>query len=94
MLDQLLDNLIKAVSYTFSKDAIRPGVLISILRDGSIYSSVVRYGSGDGYKSGKKVVCKCTAATVEDAAKGLSSEFLKTIDSKPNPIDSLKELLK
>jgi hypothetical protein len=94
MLDQLLSGLSKAVSYTFRKDGTRPGVLVSTLRDGSVYASVVRYGSGDGFKNGKLVVCKVNASDVETAIKSLSDEFLKIAQPDPNPIDVLRTLVK
>ncbi len=89
MSNTLLNDLTKAVSYAFRKDATCPGVLVSTLKDGSIYSSVVRYGSE--FKSGKKVVCKCVASDVDTALTGLSDAFLEVLDSEPvNPIDVLR----
>lgn len=90
MLDNLLENLSKAVSYTFRKDGTRPGVLVSTLRNGHIYASVVRYGSGEGFKSGKMVVCKCTASDVTAAISGLSEQFLNITQPEPNPVDILR----
>jgi len=88
-MDTLLSDLSKAVSYTFRKDATCPGVLVSTLKDGSIYSSVVRYGSK--YKSGKKVVCKCVASDVDTAISGLADAFLESLKTDPvNPIDALR----
>ena len=93
MSDQLLQSLSKAVSYTFRKDGTSPGVLVSTLKDGSVYASIVRYGAGVGFKSGKKVVCKCNASDVETALKSLTDEFLKVAQPEPNPLDKLRELV-
>lgn len=94
MLDQVLATLTKAVSYTFRKDAICPGVLFSTLKNGSIYASVVRYGTGDGFKNGKSVVCKVNASDVETALTSLSKEFLSAVQQEPNPIDALRDMVK
>jgi len=92
MLNELLKNLSRAVSYAYSKDATCPGVLISTLKDGSIYSSVVRYGNGDGFKNGKLVVCKCVSSDIERAIAGLSDSFLEQLKvEEPNPIEVLRQ---
>jgi hypothetical protein len=90
MLNELLKDLSKAVSYAFRKDGTCPGVLVSTLKDGNIYASIVRYGSGDDFKGGKKVVCKCVASDVETAISGLATSFLENIGKEENPIDVLR----
>jgi len=88
-MDTLLNDLSKAVSYAFRKDATCPGVLVSTLKDGSIYSSVVRYGKE--FKSGKQVVCKCVASDVDTALSGLTNAFLDSLKTDPvNPIEVLR----
>lgn len=91
---ELLTKLTKAVSYAFRKDATCPGVLFSTLKDGSVYASIVRYGNDDGFKNGKKVVCKVSASDAETALNALSKEFLKTAQQEPNPIDVLRSMVK
>lgn len=93
MLNVLLSSLIRAVAYTFNEDATRPGVIISSLRDGSVYASVVRYGKGEGFKNGKLVVCKVNMSDVNSALTLLSEEFLKVTRPKLNPIDELRSIL-
>ena len=93
-MNELLTTLTNAVTYTFRKDGMCPGITISTLKDGSIYCSIVRHGSGDGFKNGKQVVCKCTASDVETAVRALANLFLdKDPATKPNPIDELKKNL-
>jgi hypothetical protein len=95
MLTDLLKNLSKAVSYAFRKDATCPGVLVSTLKDGSIYCSVVRYGNGDGFKNGKKVVCKSVASDVETAVSDVSDLFLIHLgEMELNPIEVLRNTRK
>lgn len=83
----LFTKLMKAVSYTFKEDSTRPGVLFSVLRDGSFYASVVRYGGE--FPRGKKVVCKAQASDPTMALKGLSAAFLVAIDEEVNPVVDL-----
>lgn len=89
--EKLLVALSSAVSYTFKEDAVCPGVLVSTLKDGSIYASVVRYNV-DG--KGKKVVCKTNAISIPDAIKQLSKAFLDLPNKRAkNPIDTLSDLI-
>ena len=91
MVTKLLKDLSKAVSYVYRKDATCPGVLISTLKDGSIYSSVVRYGNDDGFKNGKRVVCKSVGADIETAIKGLCVAFVIAEPAdEPNPMEVLR----
>ena len=83
----LFTKLMKAVSYSFKEDATRPGVVFSVLRDGSFYASVVRYGNQ--FPRGKEVVCKAQASDPTMALKGLSVIFLDTIRKEVNPIVDL-----
>jgi hypothetical protein len=93
-LDQLLANLTDAVSYSYLEDATRPGVLVSRLKDGQVYCSVVRYGSK--FSRGKHVVCKCTGPDLSTAVATLANDFLAVALSAPpvkNPLEVLKETL-
>jgi len=89
--DQLQLQLMEAVSHHFDKDAIRPGILTSRLRNGKVYASVVRYGKQ--FTGGKKVVCKAQGTELKDVLKELSVEFLNTVALTPSPVDTLKELV-
>lgn len=93
-LDQLLADLTEAVSYSFLEDATRPGVLVSKLKDGSVYASVVRYGSK--FSRGKQVVCKCKGVDLPTTVTMLANDFLTVVLASPrvkNPLDVLKETL-
>lgn len=89
--EQLLENLTKAVAYAYRKDGTSPGVLISNLKDGSVYASIVRYGKD--FPKGKQVVCNANATTVPSALSSLSKKFLTQVVITKNPIDALKELV-
>jgi len=89
--DKLLANLTSAVSYSFRKDATSPGVLVSTLKDGSFYASVVRYGSQ--FPKGKEVVCKAKGDSITVVLTTLANEFLALAPQNKNPLDVLRECL-
>lgn len=89
--EQLQTQLMQAVAYHFDKDAIRPGVVTSSLRNGKIYASVVRYGKQ--FSGGKKVVVKASGSELKEVLTTLSTEFLSAIAGTPSPVDALKSLV-
>lgn len=89
--EQLQTQLMQAVAYHFDKDAIRPGVVTSSLRNGKIYASVVRYGKQ--FSGGKKVVVKASGSELKEVLTTLSTEFLTSIAGTPSPVDALKSLV-
>lgn len=89
--EQLLSHLTEAVSYTYRKDATSPGVLVSSLKDGTIYASIVRYGNS--FPKGKKVVCKANGQAIGTVIIKLTGEFLAQVGLEKNPVDSLRELV-
>lgn len=88
--EQLQTQLMQAIAYHFDKDAIRPGVVTSSLRNGKIYASVVRYGKQ--FSGGKQVVAKAQGRELSEVLTSLSAEFLSTI-TKDNPVEGLKQLV-
>lgn len=93
--DNLLDKLTKAVCFSFSEDATRPGVTVSFLRDGQYYCSVVRHVKDKVTKvTAKKVVCNSTSSTLEGALKATADKFLSTKAGPKNPVEELSDLLK
>lgn len=89
-VSQLIDKLTNAVSFKFKDDATSPNLTISKLRKG-YYCSVVRY-SKNGAIQKKVVVCKATAANLEDAVKSVVTEFLKVAQVQPDPLQELDKL--
>jgi hypothetical protein len=88
--DQLLTKLSNAVSYAYRHDGTSPSVVISTLKDRSIYASIVRYNNG----ATKKVVCKSKSNNLFTVLNNLSEEFLGTLKSEElNPVDSLRNTL-
>lgn len=84
----LLGKLTKAVCFTFNKDATRPGVTISHLRNGSYYCSIVRH-----LKTGKLVVLKSSKPSLQEVLTDVSSMFLETYKVR-DPMQDLLEALK
>jgi len=89
-VSQLIDKLTNAVSFKFKDDATSPNLTISKLRTG-YYCSVVRY-SKQGAAQKKVVVCKATAANLEDAVKSVVTAFLKVAVPTPDPLQELDKL--
>jgi hypothetical protein len=89
--DKLLAQLTRAVSYAYKQDATSPGVLVSSLKDGSVYTSIVRYASS--FPKGKKVMFNAKGATLNEALDSLIENFLKGVSAEMNPIDSLRNLV-
>ena len=88
--DQLMDKLIKAVSFKFREDKTSPGITVSALKKG-YYCSVVRYPGA--FARDKKVVCNVKAATLPAALKELTTKFLCLSPAVKDPIEELKDLV-
>lgn len=93
---QLLSKLSAAVSYQFVNDSVCPSVLVSTLKNGKIYASIVRYGDFkvvdySGVR-GKTVICNTTAASVEEALNNLATKFLYYIKYNKREVDPLEAL--
>jgi len=86
----LLDKLIKAVSYTYRDDKTAPGLTVSALKKG-YYCSVVRYDGAFG--NGKVVVCKVKADTLEDAVKEIAVKFLASTNVVKDPVQELNDVV-
>jgi hypothetical protein len=89
----LLIKLSKAASFAFKTDGTSPGVVISHLKDGQVYVSVVRYGAK--FAKGKEVVCNVYGNDLDSALFALSQTFLtKVVTPVTNPIDELRASVK
>jgi hypothetical protein len=103
---ELLMKLSAAVSYLYPNDKSCPSVLISTLKDGKVYTSIVRYGdfnlvdySGVKEKSvkGKLVICNATANSLRESLLRLVNNFFFYINNnkpKLNPLEELVSLFK
>ena len=87
----LLDKLTKAVSFQFKDDKTSPGITISSLKK-DYYASVVRYS--EAFAKGKMVVCSWRGATLDQALEGCAKEFLMKINSQPDPVQQLSNLVR
>lgn len=98
---ELLVKLSAAVSYQFPNDRSTPSVLVSTLKNGKIYTSIVRYGDFkmvdySGVK-GKLVVCNATGNSLNEALKDLTRAFFYHIKANKrnlNPIEELANVFK
>lgn len=88
--DQLMDKLIKAVSFKYIDDKTSPGVTVSSLKRG-YYCSVVRYDGA--FAKGKMVVCAARGETLSDTLRELATKFLAASPQVKNPIQELNDVL-
>ncbi len=87
--DSLLIQLSKAASFAFKDDGTSPGIVVSTLKDGQIYVSVVRYGTK--FTKGKEVVCNVYANDLDTALRNLGKMLLTKVASPPtNPLETLR----
>jgi hypothetical protein len=98
---ELLIKLSAAVSYTYPNDKSFPSVLVSTLKDGRIYTSIVRYGDFPSVDfsgvRGKLVVCNASGSTLGESLMRLTNNFLFHVErNKPklNPLEELVSLFK
>lgn len=92
MSDELMDKLIKAVSYKYSEDKTAPGIVVSSLKRGQYYCSVVRYSQAFA-KGGKQVVCNARGSDLPATLKELANKFLKIAARPKDPVQELGSLI-
>lgn len=96
---ELLLKISAAVSYQFPNDRSCPSVLVSTLKNGKIYTSIVRYGDFKkidytGIK-GKLVVCYAQGNSLRESLTKLSKNFLNFVKenrNSTNPLEALNNL--
>lgn len=88
--DQLMDKLIKAVSFKFKEDKTAPGVTVSALKKG-YYCSVVRYSGA--FARGKQVVCHATGTDLPTALKTLAHAFVALNAQPRDPVQELNDFV-
>ncbi len=91
MTDQLMEKLTKAVTYKFGDDKTAPSIIVSELKKGGYYCSVVRYGGP--FARDKKVVCKARGTDLPSALKELAVKFVAMAVEPKNPVQELSALV-
>lgn len=89
--DQLMEKLVKAVSFKFREDKTAPGVTTSALKKG-FYCSVVRYSGA--FAKGKQVVCHARGDDLPTALKTLASTFVALSSQPKDPVQELGDLVR
>jgi hypothetical protein len=93
MGESLIVKLSKAVSFAYKEDATSPGVVVSHLKNGQVYVSVVRYSTK--FAKGKQVVCNAYANDIDTALSKVSETFLSKVVIPPtNPLEDLRASVK
>lgn len=63
----MLEDIVKKIAENFPDDPSQPSLVLSVLKNGKYYGSVVRYTESFG--GGKQVAFKCVADTVDEILK-------------------------
>jgi hypothetical protein len=87
-IDTLLDLITAAVEFKFSADPSAPGVLVSKLRNGNYYVSVLRFLSPFG--KDKEVVFKSENKKLIAALDDIALQIVAKEQLYRNPIDELR----
>lgn len=85
--DNLVELIVKAISYKYPKDAMRPGLTTAVLNSGEFYASIIRHNV-DGKV--KLVVMKAQAPTLDACLKNLAKQLTNGAVPK-NPLELLAE---
>lgn len=80
--------LLTAIAETWSTDPTQPGLVLSHLKTGKYYGSIVRYNQS--YGNSKNVVVQATCDTVGEVLRSLAHSLL----AKRDAIDALREAVK
>jgi hypothetical protein len=86
-MENTLDLLLDAVATMYSGDSTRPGVLMSKLRNGECYASILRFPEGS--KGQRSVIARARGANQEVALKNLAKSWLNS-PKEQNPIEKLR----
>ena len=86
-VELLMKKLTAAITYSFPTDGTAPGLVLSSLKDGRSYASIVRYIGAD-----KIVVKNAYGSCFKDCLLELA-RYVENLDKQKNPIDELRDFL-
>ncbi len=87
---QYIDLIVRSLTFLYPEDHSCPSLLISRLKHGSYYVSLVRYE--EPYGKSKRVLFNTSQLKLKDALKQ-SANFVVNHTTKKSPVDQLKELI-
>jgi hypothetical protein len=88
-IDTLLELITAAVQFKFASDPSAPGVLVSKIRNGNIYVSVLRFMSPFG--KDKEVAYKAEEKSLLLALESVALQIVAQDRLYRNPMDDLRE---
>jgi hypothetical protein len=88
-VEELITLISDAIQFRFSEDPTSPGLLVSRLRKGGIYASVLRYEKAFG--QGKKVAYKARGTDLLAVLQELAQKVAE--DGSDNPLQTLRKRL-
>lgn len=87
-VESLLGLVTEAIQFKFSSDPSSPGVLVSKLRNGETYVSVVRFMAAFG--KDKEVAYKAKESTLLAALENVAKQIVADTTVKRNPVEELR----
>lgn len=90
-VESLLGLITEAIQFKFSSDPSSPGVLVSKLRNGEVYVSVVRFMAAFG--KDKEVAYKAKETTLLAALENVAKQIVSDNTTKRNPLEELRAQL-
>lgn len=88
-VEELIKLITEAVQFRFGDDPTAPGLLVSRLKKGGVYVSVLRFEKPFG--AGKKVAYKARAATLPTALRDVAKQIAN--EGSNNPLETLRKRL-
>lgn len=86
--EKLIELITAAIQFKYKSDPSTPGLLISKLKNGSFYTSILRFQKPFGKE--KKVAFKTTSANLDLALEDLAKQVIQ--DQNHEPMDPLQAL--
>jgi hypothetical protein len=91
-VEALLQSIAEAIQFKFPGDPSAPGILVSRLKHGEMYVSIVRFKAAFGKE--KVVQYKSRQKTLLAALEDVATQIIADTNVPKNPIDQLRDQLK
>jgi|SRR5690606_5357317 len=89
---ETLNMLLDAVNKEYELDGTKPGVIVSLLKNGRYYASIHRFPNGP---ASRQNIVKVKADTLDDAVEKLAAKWLGSLNrpDEDDPRDILRNYL-
>lgn len=90
-IESMMDLITDAIQFKFAGDPSSPGLLVSRLKTGEMYVSILRFKSPFG--KDKTVVFKAKEKTLKSALANVAKQIATDAVAPRNPVEELKTKL-